>query len=60
MLGLGADGAAAAGAAAAVTSVLRGLGVTGQLTLYDGSGLSSDDRIAPVALVPLALLATTR
>jgi serine-type D-Ala-D-Ala carboxypeptidase/endopeptidase (penicillin-binding protein 4) len=47
------------GAATAVTSVLRGLGVTGQLSLYDGSGLSPEDRIAPVALVQLIRLAAT-
>jgi len=47
------------GGAAAVTSVLRGLGVTGQLTLFDGSGLSPDDQIAPLALVQLIRLAAT-
>jgi D-alanyl-D-alanine carboxypeptidase len=46
------------GAAAAVTSVLRGLGVTGPMTLYDGSGLSPDDRIAPVTLIQLIRLAS--
>ncbi len=45
------------GAAAAVTSVLHSLGVTGELTLYDGSGLSPDNRIAPATLVQLISLA---
>jgi D-alanyl-D-alanine carboxypeptidase/D-alanyl-D-alanine-endopeptidase (penicillin-binding protein 4) len=48
------------GAAAAVTSVLRGMGVTGQIRLYDDSGLSPDDRLAPSALVQLISLAATR
>jgi serine-type D-Ala-D-Ala carboxypeptidase/endopeptidase (penicillin-binding protein 4) len=48
------------GAAAAVTSVLRGLGVTGELSLHDGSGLSADDRIAPSVLVQLIRLAASR
>jgi serine-type D-Ala-D-Ala carboxypeptidase/endopeptidase (penicillin-binding protein 4) len=47
------------GAAAAVTSVLRGLGVTGELQLYDGSGLSPQDMIAPAVLVQLIRLAAT-
>ena len=47
------------GAAAAVTSVLQGLGVTGTLQLYDGSGLSPNDRIAPMVLVQLIRLAAT-
>jgi serine-type D-Ala-D-Ala carboxypeptidase/endopeptidase (penicillin-binding protein 4) len=47
------------GAAAAVTSVLRGLGVTGELQLYDGSGLSPNDKIAPSVLVQLIRLAAT-
>jgi serine-type D-Ala-D-Ala carboxypeptidase/endopeptidase (penicillin-binding protein 4) len=47
------------GAAAAVTSVLQGLGVTGTLQLYDGSGLSPNDKIAPVVLVQLIRLAAT-
>ncbi len=47
------------GAAAAVTSVLRSLGVTGDLQLYDGSGLSPDDVIAPAVLVQLIRLAAT-
>ena len=45
------------GASAAVTSVLHSLGVTGELTLYDGSGLSPDNRIAPATLVQLISLA---
>lgn len=48
-----------AAAAAAVTSVLRRLGVTGQLALADGSGLSPQDQIAPLALVQLIRLAAT-
>jgi serine-type D-Ala-D-Ala carboxypeptidase/endopeptidase (penicillin-binding protein 4) len=47
------------GAAAAVTSVLQGLGVTGTLQLYDGSGLSPNDKIAPAVLVQLIRLAAT-
>ncbi len=45
------------GAAAAVTSVVRSLGVTGELQLYDGSGLSPNDKIAPAVLVQLIRLA---
>lgn len=45
------------GGAAAVTAVLRGLGVTGELQLYDGSGLSPNDKIAPAALVQIVRLA---
>jgi len=45
------------GAAAAVTSVVRRLGVTGLISLADGSGLSPDDRISPQALVQLVTLA---
>jgi serine-type D-Ala-D-Ala carboxypeptidase/endopeptidase (penicillin-binding protein 4) len=47
------------GAAAAVTSVLHGLGVRGVLQLYDGSGLSPDDRIGPAVLVQLIRLAAS-
>ncbi len=47
------------GGAAAVTSVLHSLGVTGTLTLLDGSGLSPDDRIAPATLVQLIRLAAS-
>jgi D-alanyl-D-alanine carboxypeptidase/D-alanyl-D-alanine-endopeptidase (penicillin-binding protein 4) len=45
------------GAAAAVTAVLRGLGVTGELQLSDGSGLSPNDKIAPATLVQIVRLA---
>jgi D-alanyl-D-alanine carboxypeptidase/D-alanyl-D-alanine-endopeptidase (penicillin-binding protein 4) len=48
-----------AGGAAATQSVLRKLGVTG-LQLFDGSGLSVDDRILPAALVRLVRLAADR
>jgi len=37
--------------------VLRGLGITSQLQLYDGSGLSPLDRIAPATLVQIVRLA---
>ncbi len=47
------------GGAAAVTSVLRGLGVSGELSVVDGSGLSPDDRIAPAVLVQLIRLAAS-
>lgn len=45
------------GAAAGVTSVLRRLGVSGELSLYDGSGLSPADRISPAVLVQVVDLA---
>ena len=45
------------GAAGAVTAVLHRLGVTGELSLVDGSGLSPEDRIAPAVLVQLITLA---
>jgi serine-type D-Ala-D-Ala carboxypeptidase/endopeptidase (penicillin-binding protein 4) len=48
------------GGAAAVTSVLRSLGVTGEVSLHDGSGLSPDDRLAPAVLVQLVRLAASR
>ncbi len=48
-----------AGGAAATQSVLRKLGVAG-LQLFDGSGLSVDDRIPPAALVRLVTLAADR
>jgi D-alanyl-D-alanine carboxypeptidase len=48
------------GAAEAVTSTLRGLGVTGEISLADGSGLSPDDRLSPAALVQLIRLAAGR
>jgi serine-type D-Ala-D-Ala carboxypeptidase/endopeptidase (penicillin-binding protein 4) len=47
------------GAAAAVTAVLRSLGVTGELSLVDDSGLSPADRISPAVLVRLIGLAAT-
>jgi serine-type D-Ala-D-Ala carboxypeptidase/endopeptidase (penicillin-binding protein 4) len=46
------------GAAAAVTAVLRRLGVTGGIHLVDGSGLSPRDRIAPAVLAHLVSLAS--
>ena len=46
------------GAAAAETSVLRRLGVTG-VQISDGSGLSHDNRITPAALVQLIGLAAS-
>jgi len=48
------------GAASAVTAVLRGLGVRGEISLADGSGLSPDDSIAPAVLVQLISLAAQR
>jgi D-alanyl-D-alanine carboxypeptidase/D-alanyl-D-alanine-endopeptidase (penicillin-binding protein 4) len=48
------------GAAAAVIAVLRGLGVTDEMQLYDGSGLSPDDKIAPAVLVQLVRLAAAK
>jgi len=47
------------GSAAAVTAVLRSLGVTGELSLADDSGLSPADRISPAVLVHLIGLAAT-
>ncbi len=46
------------GAAAAVTAVLRRLGVPGGIHLVDGSGLSPQDRIAPAVLAHLVSLAS--
>ena len=46
------------GAAAAVTSELRRLGVSSGLHLVDGSGLSPQDAIAPATLVKVLELAT--
>lgn len=46
------------GAAAAVTSVLRSLGVSGGIHLVDGSGLSPQDRIAPSTLARVVSLAS--
>ncbi len=48
------------GAAVAETTVLRRLGITGDLTLYDGSGLSPENRIAPDTLVQLIRLAASQ
>lgn len=48
------------GAAAAVQAVLGRLGLTSGVRLRDGSGLSVDDLITPVALVRLIDLAATR
>jgi len=47
------------GAANAVTTELRRLGVTTPISLVDGSGLSPDDAIAPETLVRVLTLATT-
>jgi D-alanyl-D-alanine carboxypeptidase/D-alanyl-D-alanine-endopeptidase (penicillin-binding protein 4) len=47
------------GAAAAVTAVLRRFGVTGELSLVDGSGLSPADKISPAVLVRLITLAAS-
>jgi serine-type D-Ala-D-Ala carboxypeptidase/endopeptidase (penicillin-binding protein 4) len=47
------------GAAAAVTAVLRRLGVPGGIRLVDGSGLSPQDRIAPAVLAHVVSLAST-
>jgi serine-type D-Ala-D-Ala carboxypeptidase/endopeptidase (penicillin-binding protein 4) len=46
------------GAAAAVTSVLRSLGISGGIHLVDGSGLSPQDRIAPGTLARVVSLAS--
>jgi D-alanyl-D-alanine carboxypeptidase/D-alanyl-D-alanine-endopeptidase (penicillin-binding protein 4) len=46
------------GAAAAVTAVLRRLGMPGGIHLVDGSGLSPQDRIAPAVLAHLVSLAS--
>jgi len=48
------------GAAQAVTTVLGKLGVTTGIHLVDGSGLSPQDAIAPVALAKVLELATDR
>lgn len=48
------------GAAGAVTATLRSLGVTGEISLADGSGLSPDDRLSPAVLVQLIRLAADR
>lgn len=43
--------------AAAVTQTLQGLGVTAQFEIHDGSGLSRENRITPLALVQVLRLA---
>jgi serine-type D-Ala-D-Ala carboxypeptidase/endopeptidase (penicillin-binding protein 4) len=43
--------------AAAVTQTLRGLGVTADFDIHDGSGLSRQNRIEPLALVQVLRLA---
>jgi D-alanyl-D-alanine carboxypeptidase len=48
-----------AGGGAAVTSVLRGLGVSGVLSLNDGSGLSPLNQISPATLVELVAIAAS-
>ena len=48
------------GGAAAVTQVLRSLGVGGGIHMVDGSGLSPQDRIAPGVLAHLVGLAASR
>ena len=48
------------GGAAAITSVLRGLGISGTVSLVDGSGLSPRDSIAPAVLIQLIRLAANR
>jgi serine-type D-Ala-D-Ala carboxypeptidase/endopeptidase (penicillin-binding protein 4) len=45
------------GGAAAVTATLRRLGVNGEISLTDGSGLSPDDQLSPAVLVQLIRLA---
>jgi serine-type D-Ala-D-Ala carboxypeptidase/endopeptidase (penicillin-binding protein 4) len=45
------------GGAMAVTATLRRLGVTGEISLTDGSGLSPDDQLSPAVLVQLVRLA---
>ncbi len=46
-----------AGGAAAVTAVLRQLGITSGVHLVDGSGLSPQDQLTPAALAQLVTLA---
>ncbi|MFI6514023.1 D-alanyl-D-alanine carboxypeptidase/D-alanyl-D-alanine-endopeptidase [Spirillospora sp. NPDC050679] len=48
-----------AGAAQAVTGVLRGLGVADGVLVNDGSGLSTRNRITPLALARIAALAAS-
>lgn len=40
-----------------MTATLRRLGVTGEISLTDGSGLSPDDRLSPAVLVQLIRVA---
>jgi len=47
------------GAAQAVTAELHGLGILSGVHLYDGSGLSVDDRITPQTLVQLIRLSVS-
>src|SRR6266571_1057550 len=47
------------GGASAVRATLRRLGVAGGISTVDGSGLSPDDRIAPVTLARLVSLAAS-
>jgi len=49
-----------AGGAAAVTAVVRNLGVSGVLSLDDGSGLSPLNKISPTTLVQLVRIAAAR
>ncbi len=49
-----------AGAAAADVTELRRLGITTQVSLVDGSGLSPDDKIAPETLVRVLTVASSR
>ena len=49
-----------AGAAAADVAELRRLGITTQVSLVDGSGLSPDDKIAPETLVRVLAAAASR
>ena len=51
------EAASFSGAAAAVTRELRRLGVSGGLSMVDGSGLSPQDAIAPATLVKVVELA---
>ncbi len=48
------------GAASAVTATLRSLGVRGEISLVDGSGLSPQDRLSPAVLIQLISLAAGR
>ena len=48
------------GAASAVTATLRSLGLRGEISLVDGSGLSPRDRLSPAGLAQLIILAAAR